>query len=370
MNKALQLAEQGMSRVSPNPLVGAIIVKNGSIVGEGYHSCFGEDHAEVRALRDAGQRAKGATMYVNLEPCATQWEGKKHPPCVDAILSAGIESLVIAHHDPNKHVSGKGIAKLRKSGASVRMDICKDAALRLNQAYLTNVCRNELFMHTKFAMSLDGKIGLVNGASQWISGSAARSEAHRMRAMHKAVMVGSGTIIQDNPQLTVRHVEGPDPLRVVLDKRFLTPVESRVIEQANDGNTMLCIAEDAAATHIEKITHCQNKGVQFLVVPQNDAATAQHFLTYVQKHLFSTGITSVLLEGGARTLATCISMGFWHRMSVFISPMVIGNGISPFQGITQEHLTMNDIPRYRARWKQYDDGIKVECYNPACSVDL
>ncbi len=370
MIEALTLAARGMSLVAPNPLVGAIIVKNRSIVGRGYHVAYGKEHAEVAAIHDAGSRARGATMYVNLEPCCTQWEGKHHPPCVDAIMQAGIKKVVIAHRDPNPQIMGKGITALQVQGIQVETGICKQAALELNQAYITNIRNKEIFVQIKFAMSLDGKIGLMNGESKWISGIAARTEVHRLRAMHTAVMVGAGTVVQDNPYLTVRHVAGQNPLRVILDKRFLIPTESHVIQEAKDGKSLICISEQAAAQHAERMKVCQDLGVEFLVLPEDQDGSLGYFIRAALESLFKMGVYSVLIEGGAKTLNACLSQKIWHKMTVFISPMIIGHGISPFQNLSQHHVAMQDIERYPAQWTSYDDGMKVEWYNPTCLVDL
>ncbi|MCK4411644.1 bifunctional diaminohydroxyphosphoribosylaminopyrimidine deaminase/5-amino-6-(5-phosphoribosylamino)uracil reductase RibD, partial [Candidatus Bipolaricaulota bacterium] len=225
MQIALDLARKGTGFVNPNPLVGAIIVKNGAIIGRGYHKTFGGPHAEVFALEQAAEEADGATMYVTLEPCCHQG---KTPPCTRRIVAAGIRCVVVACRDPNPLVNGQGITSLQGAGVEVREGALRKEAQQVNEIFLRFITTGIPFTQLKLAMSLDGKIATKRGDSKWISGEQSREEVHRMRGRFASVLVGSNTVIVDDPRLTVRHVSGKNPIRIVLDQHGLIPITSRI----------------------------------------------------------------------------------------------------------------------------------------------
>ncbi len=370
MMEALRLAEKGMSYVAPNPLVGAVIVKNDVIIGTGYHQRYGGAHAEIEAIRAAGRNTQGSTMYVTLEPCATRWKGKKHPPCTDAILAAGIREVHIAHKDPNKKVHGKGIELLRKNGVTVTEGLCKQDAMLMNQAYITNTYFKKNFIHLKIAMSLDGVMSLNNGDSKWISGSEARKEVHSLRARYQSVMVGAATVRKDNPLLTVRHVEGPNPARIILDHNASTPIDAHIVETACETKTVLFISESSIKAQFKKIEMLTRASVECIEIPLHYGRSLKSFLAHSVERLYEMGITSVLLEGGRRVAKACLELGLWDRLSVYISPMILGTGVSVFPEMEEPIISMKDAQRYLTRWMPRDDGMHVECYNPTCLVDL
>ena len=230
MNRALTLAEQGKGRTSPNPLVGAVIVNDAEVVGEGYHQKAGEPHAEVHALQSAGEKAKGGTLYVNLEPCC-HWG--RTPPCTDTLIQVGIKHVYVAHLDPNPKVAGKGMQQLEDAGIEVNVGLCAEAAEKLNEIYIKHVKIGLPFVILKTAMSLDGKIATSTGQSQWITSPASRKKAHEIRNEVDAILVGIGTVLSDNPSLTTRLPDGQgiDATRIVLDSHGRTPTSAEDIQR-------------------------------------------------------------------------------------------------------------------------------------------
>lgn len=301
---------------SPNPHVGAVVVKGGQVVGLGHHERAGEDHAEVAALREAGDKAKGGTLYVTLEPCN---HVGRTPPCTDAILQAKIARVVAGCRDPNPHVEGGGIEKLRAAG--VRVDIgCREAeAQKLIAPWSKFVTSGIPYVALKLALSLDGRIASRTGASKWVTGPEARARVHLLRSQHDAVVVGIGTAIADDPRLTVRDAPGQSPLRVVLDTKLRLPVAARLVQTAREVPTWVICTTDAPSSHEEALAE---RGVEVLRAP----ASAEGRIDPVAalRLLASRGIVTVMVEGGAELAGSLLAAAVIDELHCFIAPILLG----------------------------------------------
>jgi diaminohydroxyphosphoribosylaminopyrimidine deaminase/5-amino-6-(5-phosphoribosylamino)uracil reductase len=323
MQQALTLARAGAGFVSPNPLVGCVIVKDGQVVGRGYHQRFGGPHAEVYALQEAGMRAQGATLYVNLEPCC---HAGKTPPCVEAVLQAGIRRVVAALRDPNPLVAGGGLARLQEAGITVTYGVCEAEARELNEAFLKYITTRQPFVTLKSAITLDGKIATRTGASRWITGAAAREEVHRLRHATDAVLVGIGTVLQDDPLLTTRlpDRQGVNPLRVIVDSTLRLPPQARVAEVTADCRTLVATTHRAP---IAQQSRLQERGLEIVALPAYDDGRVD--LEALLQHLGTRGIASVLVEGGATLSATLLWRRLIDKVLFFVAPKIIGgDGVS------------------------------------------
>jgi len=320
MRMALTLAARGRGRTSPNPMVGAVLVRNGQVVGQGYHERAGLPHAEVMAIKDAGPAARGSTLYVNLEPCC---HTGRTGPCTEAIIEAGIGRVVAAMRDPNPLVAGRGLARLRAAGVEVTEGVLAGEAARLNEVFIKYITQRLPFVVIKAAMSLDGKIATRLGASQWITGPAARERVHRLRDWYDAVMVGIGTILRDDPSLTTRLPEGGrDPVRVILDSTARTPPDARVLAQTSPAPTIIATTEQAPAARIEAL---RERGAEVLVCGPGPRVDVRLLL----EELARREITSVLVEGGAGVNAALLEAGLVDKVVWFIAPVIIGGREAP-----------------------------------------
>lgn len=322
MQRALDLAAKAKGCTSPNPLVGAVIVKDDEIVGEGYHRKAGEPHAEVHALRAAGEAAKGGTLYVNLEPCC-HWG--RTPPCTDALIQAGIVQVYIAHRDPNPKVAGKGIQQLQAAGIAVAVGLCAAAAEQLNEIYIKHTETGEPFVILKLAMSLDGKIATTTGESQWITSPASRQRGHEIRDEVDAILVGIGTVVSDDPALTTRlsHRRGKDATRIVLDSRGRTPISAKIFNIESEAGVIIAVTPHAPT---EKVRQLENAGAEVIVTPEKDGRVC--FKTLMQV-LGARGVTSVLIEGGSEVNASAHASGMVDKVMCFIAPKFIGGKNAP-----------------------------------------
>jgi diaminohydroxyphosphoribosylaminopyrimidine deaminase/5-amino-6-(5-phosphoribosylamino)uracil reductase len=323
MRQALDLARAGVGYVSPNPLVGCVIVNAGEVVGQGYHQRFGGPHAEVHALQDAGPGARGAVLYVNLEPCS---HTGKTPPCAEAVIQAGVSRVVAALHDPNPLVAGRGLARLAEAGIAVTVGVCEAEATQLNEAFLKYIRTRRPFVTLKSAITLDGKIATRTGASQWITGEPARLEGHRLRHAADAILVGIGTVLQDDPQLTTRlpDRQGVNPLRVIVDSTLRLPLQAQVTNVADDRQTLVVTTERAALAQRE---YLHTRGVEVICLPAYDDGRVD--LEAVLCHLGERSVASVLVEGGATLSATLLRRRLVDKLVCFIAPKIIGSdGIS------------------------------------------
>ncbi len=327
MSRAIQLARKGAGFTSPNPMVGAVIVKEDEIVGEGYHAAYGENHAEIEALEEAGSQAEGADLYVTLEPCSHHG---KTPPCVLSIIEAGITSVFIANEDPNPRVSGSGCEELRDSGLEVETGILAAEASRLNEAFFKYMKENRPFFVQKTAQTLDGYLASSRGDSKWITGEMARRYGHRLRHELDAVLVGSNTLKEDNPRLTVRAVSDPisQPLRIVLAG------DSDISQQANlfqGGEKVLIFARNKVAAELkERFAASDRAEIVEVKCEENEFLD----LDEVAEELASRGIMSVLIEGGGRVNYSFLQSGLTDKFYFFLAPKLLGgsDGVAAFSG--------------------------------------
>jgi len=317
MKQALRLAEKGRGYTSPNPMVGAVIVKDGRIVGKGWHERAGGPHAEVNAISDAGSRAVGATLYVTLEPCNHQG---RTPPCTEAILSAGISRVVAAMADPNPDVAGNGCEYLRSKGLDVTIGVCEKEAQRLNEVFVKYVRTKRPFVILKCAATLDGRIATQNGDSRWVTGPEARKHVHEMRHAVDAIMVGIGTVKADNPSLTTRidGTEGKDPVRIILDTGLSISEDAKVICQDSEAKTLIVTGPDDFG---QKERTISARGAEIVRAPVNSAGID---LKRLMEILGSRGLTSLLIEGGSRVAASAIASGIVDKACFFYAPKILG----------------------------------------------
>jgi diaminohydroxyphosphoribosylaminopyrimidine deaminase/5-amino-6-(5-phosphoribosylamino)uracil reductase len=318
MQRALDLAGRARGETAPNPMVGAVIVRGSRVVGEGYHRRAGKAHAEIEALRRAGQNAKGADLYVTLEPCC-HWG--RTGPCTDAIIEAGIKRVIVATSDPNPKVKGKGIRALRSAGIEVVNGVLRDQARRLNEVYL-NWARNQRpFVTLKLAQSLDGRIATATGDSQWISCAASRKRAHQLRAENDAVMVGMGTVRSDNPSLTVRHVKGRNPYRIVVTASADLPRSCHLLTDNSDVKTIVATSGAGA----ERLTRRAGK-CQLTIWEIDHDPDGLLRLSDLLSKAGGFGIQSVLVEGGSRLATSLLEEQLVNKFIAFVAPRVVGTG--------------------------------------------
>lgn len=338
MALALRLAAKGRGHTSPNPMVGAVIVNRGKIVGQGSHRKVGGPHAEVLAVSQAGSRANGGTLYVTLEPCSHL--KKRTPPCVPLVITSGVRRVVVAMVDPNPQVSGRGIAQLKRAGIQVEVGCLEAEAQQLNEAYIHRVQTGRPFTILKAGMTLDGQIATAGGESQWITGDEARSQAHRLRADVDAVLVGIGTVLRDDPQLTARLGSDPvqlaprQPLRVVVDSRLRIPLRAAVLQRQEDAHTVIATTRLAPLKKIERL---QARGIDVLIMPN---AGGHLNLTALWTRLGQLGVTSLLVEGGSELNAAVLRAGLPQRLMCFVAPLLLGgqNAKGLFGGISPRRL--------------------------------
>jgi len=324
MKLALELAKKAEGFTSPNPLVGAVIVKDGGeIAGTGYHTRAGAPHAEIEALREAGEKARGAALYVNLEPCCHHG---RTGPCTEAIIAAGIRKVVVAMTDPNPLVAGKGIARLRQAGTEVVTGVLAAEAARLNEVFIKYITAGLPFVVLKAAVSLDGKIATRLGESRWITGQEARLCGHRLRHRYDAILVGVNTVLLDNPSLTVRLPEGrgKDPVRVVVDSCARTPPGAKIINQPSAAPTLIAVTPEAPA---ERVAALVMAGAEIITAPPDEKGRVN--LPLLMKELAGREITSVLVEGGAEVHASALEAGIVDKVVWFIAPLIIGGKEAP-----------------------------------------
>jgi len=315
MRRALRLARRGDGAVSPNPMVGAVLVRDGVVVGEGWHRRFGGPHAEHHALADADDAARGATLYVTLEPCAHHG---KTPPCSDAIIQAGITRVIVAMTDPNRAVTGGGIDQLRTAGLDVTVGLLGHEAARLNESFLRHVASDRPFVRLKSAASLDGRIATAQGESRWITGEEARRWAHRVRRLADAILVGVGTVLADDPRLDVRDDRpAKDLLRIVLDSRLKTPPAARLLGLG--GRARIYTTKAAPARRRRAL---EAAGAEVIAVGR--AADRQVSVGAVLQHLGRRGIGRLLVEGGGRVAASFVKRRAVDRLSTVYAPMLLG----------------------------------------------
>ncbi|MDP7236081.1 MAG: bifunctional diaminohydroxyphosphoribosylaminopyrimidine deaminase/5-amino-6-(5-phosphoribosylamino)uracil reductase RibD [Candidatus Latescibacteria bacterium] len=317
MQRALTLAERGRGRTSPNPMVGAVIVRDGHIIGEGYHQKAGGPHAEPNAIRAAGTRTRGSTMYVTLEPCSHHG---RTPPCADAIIEAGISRVIVAMTDPDKRVTGAGIDRMREADIAVGVGLLETETRHLNRSYIHHRQTGEPFTLLKMAQTLDGRIATKTGHSQWITGEEARRHGHQLRSEADAVLVGIGTVLADNPQLTVRHVEGRQPRRIILDSGARTPISSHVLN--GEAPTTICVTDAAPQDRIKSLL---DAGTEMLVLPTD---SDNHIdLNALKRELGAQQILALMIEGGSQIATAFLKARAVEQITCFIAPLIMGAGL-------------------------------------------
>lgn len=318
MKIAIELAKKGIGNVNPNPLVGAVIVKDGKIIGQGYHERYGEDHAEVNAFKSLDDDPTGATMYVTLEPC---FHYGKTPPCVDRIIENKIGKVIIGMVDPNPLVSGKGIEKLKNAGIEVEVGILEEECRKINEVFIKYITTKKPFVVMKTAMSLDGKIATKTGESKWITSEKSRLQVHILRNKFSGIMVGVNTIIKDNPELTCRVAEGNNPIRIIVDSTLRIPLKSKVLEN-NDNKTIIATTKKA---NIKKVQKLLKNNIKVLIINEKNGRVD---LNNLIKKIGELNIDSILLEGGATLNYSALEEGVVDKVMMYIATKIIGGETS------------------------------------------
>ena len=327
MRLALQLAERGAGWTSPNPMVGAVIVKDGRIIGQGWHERYGELHAERNALRACTENPAGATMYVTLEPCCHHG---KQPPCVDAVLAAGIARVVVGSADPNPLVAGRGIGILRAHGVEVTENVLRAECDALNRIFFHYITTKRPFVSMKYAMTMDGKIATYTGASRWVTGEAARQHVQTQRHRFRGIMVGVGTVLSDDPLLTCRIPDGRNPIRIICDTQLRTPLDANVVTSAHEVPTILATCCADPERHAPYLA----AGCRVLNVPE--ATQHPHLdLSALMSLLGAEGIDSILLEGGGTLNWSALESGIVQQVQCYIAPKLFGGqrAKTPVEGL-------------------------------------
>jgi len=314
MQMALDLARLGVGRVNPNPLVGAVIVRDGRVIGQGYHGYYGGPHAEREALAACSEDPRGATMYVTLEPCCHYG---KTPPCTEVVLASGISTVVIGSADPNPKVAGGGVSALREGGVTVIEGVLRERCDALNAAFFHYILGDTPYVALKYAMTADGKIATVTGASRWITGDVARAHVHATRHAYSAILVGVGTVLADDPLLTCRLPERRNPLRVICDSGLRTPLNSQIVRTARDVPTVIV----CAGRRVEDIAPYEEAGCRVLDLPGLDGRVD---LTRLMQVLHAEKISSVLVEGGAAVNYSFLAAGLVQKIQVYLAPKLFG----------------------------------------------
>jgi len=356
MQMALTLARKGQGFTSPNPMVGAVVVKDGQVVGSGYHHAAGKPHAEVNAIDDAGDAAAGATIYVNLEPCN---HTGRTPPCTRKIIQAGIDRVVVAMRDPNPDVTGGGIDYLKSRGLQVTAGVCQAEAQRLNEVFVKFSNTQRPFVILKCAATLDGRIATRSGDSKWITNEQSRSFVHHLRHSVDGILVGIDTVKADNPSLTTRlnSEPGKDPVRIILDTHLSISAEAKVLRLDSDSDTVLVAGKKVDP---KKRAAIEKKGVRVMEAPLSNSRI--DMVTLVEQ-LGAMDITSVLIEGGGRVIASALKSGIVDKIALFYAPKIMGgdDGIPICRGdgpaAMKDCIQINDISVQR-----FGDDVMIEGY--------
>ncbi len=331
IKECLKLARQGEGQVSPNPLVGSLVLdKNGEIVGKGYHQKYGEPHAEVNTLNMAGNKAKGGTIYVNLEPCSHHG---KTPPCADRIIKEGLKKVVIGMQDPNPKVAGSGIKKLNDAGIEVVTDILEGECKKLNEIFIKNIKEKKSFIAVKTASTIDGKIAASSKSSKWITSEKARNKVQQLRNKYDAILTGSGTVLEDDPSLTCRMDNGRNPVRIIIDSTLKTSPTAKVYNQCG---TQVWVAV-ADFIEDEKIKNYP-KHINFIKCPLSNAKKID--LNYLTKKLYENNIYSIMIEAGGLLNGAFIKENLVDKLYLFVAPKILGDnaGLSIFDGFNINNI--------------------------------
>jgi diaminohydroxyphosphoribosylaminopyrimidine deaminase/5-amino-6-(5-phosphoribosylamino)uracil reductase len=368
MERALALAAKGKGRTSPNPMVGAVIVKGKKIIAEGYHKKAGTAHAEILSLKKAGTKARGSTLFLNLEPCCHT--DKKTPPCTKAIIQSGIKTVVASMTDPNPKVSGRGFKELKKAGLDIEVGLMEAEARKLNKSFIKFIRTKKPFVILKMAQSLDGKIATAKGESQWITGEKARKYVHRMRNEVDAVLVGIGTVLKDNPSLDCRMSTGRNPYRVIVDSSLQISPQAKAL-QHRDNKTIIATTQKVSARKVNML----RKHAQILFIDDKSGKahplgkkpspkfSAGVNLKVLMRELGRLGITSVMIEGGSALAASALSDRIVDKLIFFIAPKIIGGTDSiPSVGGKSPTLLRNAVRIKDFQVISVGKDLLVECY--------
>jgi len=362
MHRALELASKGIGRTNPNPLVGAVIVKDNTVIAEGYHEFFGGPHAEINALRNATESVKGATMYVTLEPCSHYG---KTPPCVDAIIESGIKEVVVAMTDPNPLVAGRGIKNLENNEIAVWTGLLEDEAKELNEVFIKYIATKTPYVVMKTAMTLDGKIACKTGESKWISNKKSREYVHILRNRLTGIMVGIGTVLKDDPSLTCRIGKGlRQPRRIIVDSTLKIPLKSKVLRDDHARETIIATAEGADVLKAEKI---RSLGAKVIYLPSKDGRVD---LNKLMESLGEEQIDSILLEGGGELNYSALKAGIVDKVVTFIAPKILGGKDAPTPVEGEGSCSMRErIELEKIKVSTFDDDVMIEGEVKRCLQD-
>lgn len=352
MMLALELAEKGRGKVEPNPMVGAVLVKNNEIIGTGYHQIFGGAHAEVHAIHEGGANCKGATLYVSMEPCAHYG---KTAPCVDAIVKAGIGKVIAAIIDPNPITSGKGIRKLKEAGIEIKLGVMEFQAMKLNASFFKLMQQGLPYVIVKWAMSLDGKIATHTGDSKWITCEESRVYAHKVRGQVDGILVGINTVLRDDPLLTCRLEGGRNPKRIIIDSNASLPLHSRLLKTIHESEIVVAVSRNALPERIKKL---RQLGCEVI---QTNTMSGRVDLQELFRQLGEMKMTNILVEGGSRVITAVLEDCLADKVIVFIAPIIIGGqgANSPVLGkgidAIAESVKVNEITI-----KRFSDDVVIE----------
>ena len=356
MKQALELAARGRGFTSPNPMVGAVVVKDGKVVGKGYHHAVGEPHAEVNAIHDAGADARNATIYVTLEPCN---HTGRTPPCTQKILSAGITRVVVAMADPNPDVKGGGNAFLKQKGLEVVSGVCEAEARQLNEVFVKFIRTRRPFVVLKCAATLDGQIATRTGDSKWVTAERARQRVHVVRHAMDAILVGAGTVIHDDPSLTTRlgNENDRDPHRVILDTRLSIPDNAKILRLESNSDTVIVCGNSVAADQKSGI---EKKGVRVIATAEENGRVD---LRALMRKLGEMGVTSLLVEGGSQVSASMVTAGVVDKVYFFYAPKILGgdDGV-PICGGPGPRMMDESVKVHRVSVRRFDDDVMIEGY--------
>ena len=338
IKECFKLAKKGTGYVSPNPLVGAVLVKNGKIIGKGYHKKYGAAHAEASAIKNSRADVSGSTLYCNLEPCCHT--NKQTPPCVPLIIKKKIKRVVISNLDTNKAVNGKGVKQLREADIEVTTGILEKEGSELNKFYFKNVKQKLPYVTLKVAQSIDGKISSSREEQTWLTGKKSVEYVHKLRSEYDAVLVGAGTIKSDNPQLTVRKVKGRNPLRVIIDGKLSIPIKSKVIESPDANRTIIITSNRASERKIKQIAA---KGIKIF----KHKASSKNLISLqsVLKLLAKLKITSVLVEGGSEIYTQFLEKNLFDDIIVLLTPKILGKGIGAFNIKKMDRIQLSEAEK-------------------------
>jgi diaminohydroxyphosphoribosylaminopyrimidine deaminase/5-amino-6-(5-phosphoribosylamino)uracil reductase len=355
IRRTISLAKRGMGWVNPNPLVGAVIVKNGRIIGQGYHAYFGGAHAEINAIENATENVKGATLYVTMEPCS---HFGKTPPCTDALIASGIRKVVVGMQDPNPLVNGNGVKILEAAGIKVITGVEEKLILKMNERFIKFITTEKPFCTLKTAMTLDGKIATVENASRWISCEDSRKQVHELRQEYSAVMVGINTVLFDDPMLNTRRTrkKSKDPLKIIVDSSGKISPESKVLQM----NPQLSIIATTDKMKVNKKRDLERLGAQVIICPQKEGKVD---LGYLMFSLGKMGIDSVLLEGGSTIAFSALMSGIVNKVVSFIAPKIIGGADAPSPVGGEGLLKMEDaIAVNNWNYRKMGTDVMIEGY--------